>query len=564
MQASRHFRLAVLAIALASGLPNVAADERQTVCTITVNSPDEKEAFRRHLPESKYRFVELVERGRPDWLASACRAKVSCDVLIVSAHYDGGNEFFSDKLESRDGLTVDELERVSCSGSCPGLFDQLREVYLFGCNTLNPQPLSGASAEIVRSLVREGHSPQEATRQLLALDAAHGESSRDRMRQIFHDVPEIYGFASTAPLGPVAGATLNRYFRGAGEREIARSRPDGRLLGAFAPFGMTVTQGITERDPHAGGRADMCQFADERRSAGTKLAFVHELLQRHFGEARLHLDRIQRLTASLDDAMRRTPAVAQELEDIARDAAARSRWLEYARESEQPPVRVRLLNVARDVGWLSELERRDELAQMLRELQAHPVLGLSDVNLACSLNEQRTLDGSVNRQLAPGSLADDAAHTAVRACLGSAEDRARLLQGLVNLDEAGMHVTQAYLRHRPITDAAELRQLTADVAGMPAGDAQVRALEALARHYVSDRGVLDRLVRLFAQTPSYAVQSAVAGILIRADRRSLAGPQLARELLAHRRPAPGGGDDIIDALIGTLQMAQQPGAAAAQ
>ncbi len=205
MLAARSLRLVILAAAWATGLPILAADERQTVCTITVNSPDEKEAFRRHLPESKYRFVELVERGRPDWLASACRAKVSCDVLIVSAHYDGGNEFFSDKLESRDGLTVDELERVSCSGACPGLFDQLREVYLFGCNTLNPQPLSGASAEIVRSLVREGHSPQEATRQLLALDAAHGESSRDRMRQIFNDVPEIYGFASTAPLGPIAG-----------------------------------------------------------------------------------------------------------------------------------------------------------------------------------------------------------------------------------------------------------------------------------------------------------------------------------------------------------------------
>ena len=568
MQPSCYLRFAVLAAALAAGLPSGAADQRQTVCTITVNSPDEKEAFRRHLPESKYRFVELVERGRPDWLASACRANVACDVLIVSAHYDGGNEFFSDKLESRDGLTVDELERVSCSGSCPGLFDHLREVYLFGCNTLNPQPQSGASAEIVRSLVREGHSPQEATRQLLALDAAHGESSRDRMRQIFNDVPEIYGFSSTAPLGPVAGATLNRYFRATGEREIAQSRPGGadrRLLGYFAPFGMTVTQGLTERDPHAGGRADMCQFADERRSAGTKLAFVHELLQRHFGEARLHLDRIQRLTASLDDTTRQAPVVAQELEEIARDTAARARWLDYARDADRPSVRVRLLNVARDVGWLTELERRDELAQMLRELQAQPVLGLSEVNLACTLNEQRVLDGSVNRQLAPGSLADDAAHTAVRACLGSAEDRARLLQGLVRADRTDMLITQAYLRHRPITDAAELRQLTADIAAMSPGDPQVRALEALARHYVSDRSVLDRLVHLFAQTTSYAVQSAIAGILIRADRRSLAGEQLARELLAHRRPAPGGGgDDIIDALIGTLQMAQQPGPAAAQ
>ncbi|HET9204792.1 MAG TPA: hypothetical protein VFO28_01050, partial [Burkholderiaceae bacterium] len=189
------------------------AQAQRTVCTITVNSEDEKEVFRRYLPEPGHRFVELVERGRPDWLASACRARVSCDVLIISAHYDGGNDFFSDRLENDENLTVTELERASCSGSCPSLFSRLKEVYLFGCNTLNPAPQSGASAEVVRSLVREGQSPKEAQRQLRALNATHGESSRDRMRLIFNQVPVIYGFASTAPLGPIAGATLNRHLR---------------------------------------------------------------------------------------------------------------------------------------------------------------------------------------------------------------------------------------------------------------------------------------------------------------------------------------------------------------
>ena len=46
---------------------------RQTVCTITVNSPDEKDVFRQNLPRDKYDFVELVEHGRPNWLAAACR-----------------------------------------------------------------------------------------------------------------------------------------------------------------------------------------------------------------------------------------------------------------------------------------------------------------------------------------------------------------------------------------------------------------------------------------------------------------------------------------------------------
>ena len=74
----------------------------QTVCTITVNSPDEKEALRRHLPESKYRFVELVERGRPDWLASACQKRIQCDVLLISGHFAGTN-FFSEAIDTQDG-----------------------------------------------------------------------------------------------------------------------------------------------------------------------------------------------------------------------------------------------------------------------------------------------------------------------------------------------------------------------------------------------------------------------------------------------------------------------------
>ena len=105
-----------LAATLCLGASPAAARE-QTVCTITVNSADEKEVFRKHLPEAGYRFVELIERGRPDWLASACRASVSCDILIVSAHYDGGNDFFSDQLDVQENLTVAELERVSCSDS---------------------------------------------------------------------------------------------------------------------------------------------------------------------------------------------------------------------------------------------------------------------------------------------------------------------------------------------------------------------------------------------------------------------------------------------------------------
>jgi hypothetical protein len=528
-----------------------AAAEPQTVCTITVNSADEKETFRRYLPESKARFVELVERGRPDWLASACNAAVACDVLIISGHYDGGNTFFSDRLEVSEYLPVAELERVSCSDSCPALFSRLREVHLFGCNTLNPDAQSSASAEVVRSLVREGHTPQAARRELQSLTAAHGESSRDRMRQVFNGVPVIYGFSTLAPLGPIAASTLDRYFRTAGSHEIGRGRPSQRLLGAFAPFSMAVAEGMDDDDPHLQARRDMCQFADERLSDATRLAFVHELLQRHVGEARLYLDRIQRLTATLDEHKRRTPAVAQALEEIARDSAARDRLLDYARATDRPTVRTRLLGLARDVGWLSEDDRWQELALMLGELQARTTVGLTELNLACTLNEEHDLDGAFNRRVVPGSPADDVPHAAVRACLGSDEGRARTLQGLLSPNEADVQIAQAYLRHRPITDPAELRRVATDIAAMEPSDAQVRALETLGRHYLSDREILEMLARLFSSTPSASVQGAIAGILLRADLRAVSGPQFVNTLLETRPPSAG--DNVIDALIRRLQ-----------
>ncbi len=114
---ARDFLLIAL---LAAGFCTAAHADKRTVCTITVNSPDEKEILRQRLPEDQYQFVELVERGRPDWLASACRQGVRCDLLVISGHFDDGSEFYSDRLGARESLPVAEMERVSCSDVLSG------------------------------------------------------------------------------------------------------------------------------------------------------------------------------------------------------------------------------------------------------------------------------------------------------------------------------------------------------------------------------------------------------------------------------------------------------------
>jgi hypothetical protein len=554
-----HWSLPLVAAALVGALAAAAhaAQPKQTVCTVTVNSPDEKQAFQRYLPPDRYQFVELVEHGREDWLDAACRTGVQCDILIVSGHYDGGHEFFSDRIEAREYLPVSELERASCSDSCPGLFARLKEVYLFGCNTLNPEARQSAPAEIARSLVRGGMSRAEADRMVRSLNLRHGASAKDRMRQVFKDVPAIYGFSSVAPLGPVAAGTLGKYFQG-GNGEVGTGRINGRLLSTFAANNLTVTRGISDAEPAADVRRDVCQFVDARMSQAQRTRFVHGLLQRPMPEVRMFLDRLEHYAAARhpDAAAHSAPVqdddLAAEETALARDDAARTHFLAFARDADDPAVRARMIALAGTFNWLTRDERRDELADMVGEIMARNRAGPAEVDLVCSLNRDGDLGRALDTLDAEGAR-DTVGNAAMRACLGDGADRTRVLEALVSGNAADVTVAQTYLRHRPIDDPAELRTVVADIARMPGSEAQVRALEAIGKHRLSDPESLETLARLFPTALSWDVQSAIAGVLIRADYHSIARPEIVRTLREYRRKSPYG-EDVIDALIRRLQM----------
>ena len=262
---SKTLALLGACLAAASSFPASAAPK--TVCTITVNSPDERDSFRRNLPPGDYQFVELVERGRPDWLASACQQQVQCDALIISGHFDGGDEFYTDRLDDSEYLSVEEMERASCSGSCPGVFSQLKEVYLFGCNTLKTEPRQTVTDDILRSLHRSNQSPADALQAAGMLGETHGGSNRDRMRHIFKDVPVIYGFSSLAPLGRTAGPLLERYFQSAPVPEVGGGLVSGKLMSAFSNTALTVTSGLSDAEPQAQARRRASGFGRFRASS---------------------------------------------------------------------------------------------------------------------------------------------------------------------------------------------------------------------------------------------------------------------------------------------------------
>jgi hypothetical protein len=509
-------RRILLALLVASGSLPLLAGTPRTVCTITVNSADEKEAMRARLPKGQYEFVELVERGRTDWLRSSCQKKIRCDVLVVSGHFNAGADFYSDQIDRDEYFRVEELERASCSDSCPGLFAQLKEVYLFGCDSMKPTG-----------------------------DGDGGESARDRMRRIFAGTAGIYGFSSAAPVGATAAMLLNRYFDGGGA-SFGSGRPDARMLGVFSRNSMTRTPGMRADDPAMPFRRQVCTFHDERLAPAQKLARVHEMMRRDVRGALVHFDRLEKLLASLDEPQRQSPQFAQALAEFSADDATRDRYLALARQG-TPPLRARMVVMAGTLGWLSPDGVRDEQVAMLRELLARPSLGFGEVDLVCALNRDGGLAG-ILAQLG-GSVPLRMSHATARACLGDIEAQGRVIRALASQDTADVQMAQLYLRYRPLLDAGALRAAVREVARMPASSAKLRALDTLARQRIGDRQVLEELAGSFVASRSVEEQRAIAEVFIRSDPTAFPRRQVAATLRDHRLRSPDGREDLIDVAI---------------
>jgi hypothetical protein len=101
---------------------------------------------------------------------------------------------------------------------------------------------------------------------------------------------------------------------------------------------------------------------------------------------------------------------------------------------------------------------------------------------------------------------------------------------------------------------SELRDVADAIARMSDVSAQVRALDTLADHRVTDPQALGELARLFPVARTIDVQRAIAGVLIRSDYEAMDVPELARTLREHRFKSRDG-RDLIDVLIRRLEAA---------
>ena len=215
------------------GLPSHSLyGKRPLVCTVTINSSDEREVFQNYLKKD-FDFLELTDLdGGKEWFYQSCRQNIECDILLVSGHF--GGVFFG---ESGYRLSQDELQRRACQPVCDGILKRPKEVFLFGCNTTaGKEPDWRRPQRYVRDLVESGFSRGLAEQVATFRYSPVGQRTRDRMRQVFPHA-RIYGFDSNAPLGFQIRWRLRNYFQSIPRGITARIWEDCRW-GRRTGFGL--------------------------------------------------------------------------------------------------------------------------------------------------------------------------------------------------------------------------------------------------------------------------------------------------------------------------------------
>ncbi len=180
--------------------------KKPTVCSMTINSEDEKQVFQKYLGRD-FNFIELASK-KSNWFEEACHAGVQCDILLISGHF--GLSFFG---KNGYKLPLSKLEIRTCQTGCDGILKRPKEVFLFGCNTLASKRKDHRTPEeYIQVLVDDGFSRLQAEEISAFRYSPIGMETKDRMRRVFPN-SKIYGFYSQSPLGPYMRPLLNQYFK---------------------------------------------------------------------------------------------------------------------------------------------------------------------------------------------------------------------------------------------------------------------------------------------------------------------------------------------------------------
>lgn len=203
-----------------------------TVCSMTINSSNEKRVFEEQMAKDRNRFnpmVELTTLGNGDnWFEAACRSGIRCDQLLISGH-------FSSSWSGRSGkkLPLQKMEEMGCSDSCKGILNHPYEVFLMGCNTMATKKKDHRTATSYRDhLLHDGMDQYSAEMTSEARYGLSGDDNRTRFQRTFRGgFKRLYGFDSVGPSGTNVEGLLRNYFSRVNLAENLERVRAARLMG---------------------------------------------------------------------------------------------------------------------------------------------------------------------------------------------------------------------------------------------------------------------------------------------------------------------------------------------
>ncbi len=293
------------------------------VCSITINSADEIETFKKFLSTKDFNFVELLpakvnpaEGHDASWFKHACkRTDIQCDILIVSGHF--GGIFFGD---SGYILSTGMLEEMACQNKCPGILSNVKEIFLFGCNTLaSKEKDSRTYQEYLQVLLDHGMAREDAERVVASRYSPLGTPFYARMNFIFSSANEeeylkflldkgmskedieraaasryttVYGFNELSPLGPHIRKPLSNYLKAINQKfgsyanylkseQYKRLPRNQELFDNLAPSSLNQSQISLANESPEQKRffKNKCQLYNDRQSFVQRMMVLKDIFE---------------------------------------------------------------------------------------------------------------------------------------------------------------------------------------------------------------------------------------------------------------------------------------------
>lgn len=373
------------------------------VCSITINSSDEIEVFREFLPANDFSFVELLpsqvnekQDHSSHWFNSACEKNYKCDILVISGHF--GGTFFG---ESGYTLPTELLEEKACQKNCPGILSQVKEIFLFGCNTLADKSKDNRTyTEYLQVLLDDGMARETAERVVAARYSPLEPSFHARMNFIFSGSHTVYGFDQLSPLGRYLRDPLSNYFRSINQSFGSyanylktgqhKRETNSELFQYFPRSIFTLNQArifLSNENPKKRKFFnDKCLLYDDTKNFNLRIKALEDIFQsEQAGDAFFAIDHfLNNNEQALKEGTGR-----QTFRFIKENQSFSDKFLSYYKHLNfLPYIRIVYLNVLKQFQWINPVELHTLKKQDLLELIKKPDLE-SYVSLLLLLREDQ-------------------------------------------------------------------------------------------------------------------------------------------------------------------------------